>query len=125
MIINQVVFPDPESFKISPQTVTSSRRTLSGKVWATRTEKRDLLEITMSQTGSDKTDALALYLYGLTIVKEISVKFDRAAPYGLTHTGGFKGKVEYRDSTATIGRSQALEQAMTYTFYINTREVVT
>ena len=92
MIIGTLEFNDPDDFRITPRSTTNTRRALSGKVYGSKTIKRDELEISFETLTHAMSEALLNYLYEATPSETLNLSFD---VFGCKDA--FSGTVEYVD----------------------------
>jgi len=123
MIIDTLTFVDPDDFKISPRTTTDVQRALSGKVYGSKTVKRDELVITFDSLARELAVALNDFLYELTAFEppfRLTIHRPPSAVGGCTN--GFNGMVEYMNFETSSKADPRFERDMTFTFRVHSYE---
>lgn len=123
MIINSSEFPDPDDFKIIPRTETNTRRALSGKVYGSRLERREELEISFESLKHETAQSLSNLLYEQTAIGLLDLFVKRMSSSDLIDcTNAFKGTVEYIDSEHSKDIDPGFTRNLTFTFTIHAYE---
>ena len=123
MIMGGFNFLDPIDFKITPRSKTNVRRSLSGKLYGSKSTLKDILELTFSRAIPTKSEAITTWLYEQIPFGAFPIFIERASSSDIHQcTNAFKGVVEYRDNTSQLTYDPQYTNSFTVSFLINSYE---
>lgn len=116
-------YPDPDDFKIKPRTATFVRRSLSGKLYGHRSDKRAELQLDFASMGHVQAQALLSYIYEATVLGPLHLYFKRASSSDIQDcTNAFKGTVKYVPDSYAATIDPGYTRDITLTFEIHSYE---